>query len=143
MWTKEELLKHYHEDKAELGAGAENALFLAGLFDTIGNASNMADPILETYRGLYRIMDEVSAYPYESADTQILLVSDKGITQSAGLVTAWADQSAAGNDMTTATALTAAADSFGLGVCPKTGALTSYPGGREHGRRQSGKPPGA
>jgi hypothetical protein len=72
------------------------------------------------------LMDEVSAYPYEGADTQILNISDKGITQAGGLVTAWADQSAAGNDLTTATALTASADAFGLGVCPLTGALTSF-----------------
>ncbi len=61
MWTKEELLKDYHENKAELEAGAENALFLASLLESIGNASDMADPLLETCKGLYRIMDGVSA----------------------------------------------------------------------------------
>lgn len=72
------------------------------------------------------IMDEISAYPYEGTDTEILVIADKGITQAAGLVTNWADQSTAGNDLTTPSALTAAADSFGQGVTPKLGALTSY-----------------
>ena len=72
------------------------------------------------------LMDEVSVYPYEGTDTEILLISDKGITQAAGLITAMADQSAAGNDMTTATALTASGDAFGAGVSPLTGALTSF-----------------
>lgn len=72
------------------------------------------------------IMDEISAYPYEGTDTEILVIADKGITQAAGLVTNWTDQSAAGNDLMSASALTAATDSFGQGVTPKLGALTAY-----------------
>lgn len=66
MWTKEEVLKNYHEDKAKLEAEGENAFFLASLLSSIGKASNMGDSFTETCKGLHRIMDKVSAAFTES-----------------------------------------------------------------------------